>query len=82
MIYFLDGVFNKKSEKYRIYEAGLSQSRFSISGQGIIITYINHSFMEIAHLWHFRISADISCLDESLILGLPFCIFAGYSVLT
>ena len=26
-------------------------------------------------------NADISILDRSMILGLPFCVFAGYSVL-
>ena len=35
-IHFFEEVFNKKYEKYRIYEAGLSQSQFSISVQGII----------------------------------------------
>ena len=33
-------------------------------------------------LWHFEINADISILDKSVILGLPFCVFTGYSVLT
>ena len=33
-------------------------------------------------LWHFKINADINILDKSVILGLPFCVFAGYSVLT
>ena len=33
-------------------------------------------------LWHFKINADISILDKSVILGLPFCVFTGYSVLT
>ena len=27
-------------------------------------------------------SAGISILDKSVILSLPFCVFAGYSVLT
>ena len=33
-------------------------------------------------LWYFKINADISILDKSVILGLPFFVFAGYSVLT
>ena len=33
-------------------------------------------------LWHFKINADISILDKSVILELPFCAFVGYSVLT
>ena len=33
-------------------------------------------------LWHFKINADISILEKSVILGLRFCVFAGYSVLT
>ena len=28
-----------------------------------------------------KVNADISILDKSVILGLPFCVFAGYSVL-
>ena len=32
-------------------------------------------------LWHLKINADISILDMSLILGMLFCVFAGYSVL-
>ena len=39
-IYFLDGVFNNKSEKYRIHEVELNQSQFSISVQGIIMLNI------------------------------------------
>ena len=35
-ICFLDGVFNNKSENYRIYEVGLNQPQFSISVQGIM----------------------------------------------
>ena len=33
-------------------------------------------------LWHFKINADISILDKSVTLWLPFCVFGGYSVLT
>ena len=33
-------------------------------------------------LLHFKINAGISILDKSVILGLPFCVFAKYSVLT
>ena len=33
-------------------------------------------------LWHFKINAVIIILDKSVILGLPLCVFAGYSVLT
>ena len=39
-IHFLDGVFKNKSKKYRIYEIGLNQSQFSISVQGIIISFL------------------------------------------
>ena len=42
MIYFLDGAFNNKSEKCRVYEVGLNQSQFSISVQGIIITDVKN----------------------------------------
>ena len=38
-IYFLEEVFNNKSEKYQIYEAELNQSQFSISVQGIIRSF-------------------------------------------
>ena len=58
---------------------------------GPSLTYIHHRFMEMnislskwlinSILWHFKINADISILDKSVILGLPFCVFAGYSVL-
>ena len=51
----------------------------------VVIACMHHSFIEMAHqwhLWHFEINADISILDKSVILGLPFCVFAGYSVLT
>ena len=34
------------------------------------------------HYRHFKISDDISILDKFVILGLPFCVFAGYIVLT
>ena len=33
-------------------------------------------------LWHFEVNADISILDKSVILELPFCVFTGYSLLT
>ena len=33
-------------------------------------------------LRHFKINADISILDKSVMLGLPFSVFAGYSVLS
>ena len=40
-----------------------------------IVTYIYHSFIEMAEmagiLWPFKINADISILDKSVILGLP-----------
>ena len=51
----------------------------------IMIAYIHHSFAKWlinSILWHFKINADISTLDKSIILGLPFCVVAGYSVLT
>ena len=51
----------------------------------IIVTYVHHSFKGMLInriLWHFKINADINILDKSVILGLPFCVFAGYSVLT
>ena len=51
----------------------------------VMITYIHNSFIEwlIGRiLWHFKINADISILNKSVNLGLPFCVFAGYSVLT
>ena len=35
-IHFLDGVFNSKSERYRINEVGLNQSQLGISVQRII----------------------------------------------
>ena len=40
----------------------------------VIITYIHHIFIEMAHqghFWHFKINADISISDNSVILGLP-----------
>ena len=33
-------------------------------------------------LWHFKINADVSILEKYVILGLSFCAFAAYSVLT
>ena len=33
-------------------------------------------------LRHFKVNTDIGILGKSVILGLPFCVFAGYSVLT
>ena len=53
----------------------------------LMITYIYQSFitvmMSISSIsWHFKVNADISILDKSVILGLPSCVFAGYSVLT
>ena len=33
-------------------------------------------------LWHFKINADITILNKSVIIGLPFCVFEVYSVLT
>ena len=41
----------------------------------VIVAYFHHS-------WQFKINADISILDKSVILGLPCCVFAGYIVLT
>ena len=58
----------------------------SVDGPLVVtIVYIDHSFIEMAHqyhLWHFKINADICILDKSVILGLPFCVFAGYNVPT
>ena len=52
----------------------------------VIITYSHHSLIEMADqfsiLWNFKINADISILDKSVILKLPFCVFTGHSVLT
>ena len=48
----------------------------------VIITYIHHSLIEMAHQQHFIALADIGVLDKSVILGLPFCVFVGYNVLT
>ena len=50
----------------------------------VMITFIHNSFLKWligSILWHFKINADISILDKSVILELPFCVFAGYSVL-
>ena len=53
----------------------------------VIIASFHHSFIEMVHqqrfmVWYFKINADINILDKSVILGLPCCVFAGYSVLT
>ena len=48
----------------------------------LIVTFTLHSFIEWlinSMLWHFKINADISILDKSVIFGLPFSVFAGYS---
>ena len=52
----------------------------------VIVTYI---FITVLLKWlissilcHFKVNADISVLEKTVILGLPFCVFAGYSVLT
>ena len=51
-----------------------------------ILTYIHHlglsKWLINNILWYCKIDADISILDKSVILGLPLCVFAGYSVLT
>ena len=47
----------------------------------IFITVLSKWLINSA-LWHFKISADISILDKSVILGLQICVFVGYSVLT
>ena len=47
-----------------------------------IITYIHRGFIEMAHQYHCKINADIRILDKSLIIGLSFCVFVGYSVRT
>ena len=50
----------------------------------LIVAYVHHSFIWLVNsiLLHFKINVDISNLDKSVILGLPFCVFARYSVLT
>ena len=51
-----------------------------------MIIYINNilsKWLINSNLWHSKINADIIILDRFVILGsVPFCVFAGYSVLT
>ena len=47
------------------------------------VTCIHHSFIEMAVEQHFMAlqnNADISILNKSVILGLPFCVFTGIRV--
>ena len=48
----------------------------SVDGRLVaIITYIHHIFIEMAHLMHLKINADINILDKSVIIGLLFVSF-------
>ena len=54
----------------------------SVGGPLVVTITVLLKWLIGSILWHIKINVDINILDKSIILGLPFCVFAGYSVLT
>ena len=54
----------------------------SLGGNNGLYTSVLSKWLINSILWHFKMNADISILEKSVILRLPFCVFVGYSVLT
>ena len=54
----------------------------SVGGPLVVMITVLLKWLIGSILWYIKINADINIMDKSIILGLPFCVFAGYSVLT